>query len=78
MYRDAFELALVAIAFLLYFVVRGSVVDRYDEALRHANDVIDIERRLGIFWEPRLQEMVLDESSSSTCSTSSISGWTFR
>ena len=58
-YRDAFELALVAVAFLLYFLVRGSVVDRYDEALRHANDVIDLERRMGIFWEPRLQEMVL-------------------
>ena len=58
-YRDAFELALVAVAFLLYFLVRGSVVDRYDEALRHANDVIDVERRMGIFWEPRLQEMVL-------------------
>jgi hypothetical protein len=58
-YRDVFEIALVAVAFLLYFLVRGSVVDRYDEALRNANDVIDLERRMGIFWEPRLQEAVL-------------------
>ena len=59
MYRDVFELGLVAIAFLLYFLVRGAVVDRHDEALRNANHIIDLERRLGIFWEPRLQEMVL-------------------
>jgi hypothetical protein len=58
-YRDVFEITLVAFAFLLYFLVRGAVVDRHDDALRHANDIIDLERSLGIFWEPRLQEVVL-------------------
>ena len=58
--RDAFELALVALAFLLYFTVRASVVDRPDEALRNAHHVIDLERALGFFWEPRLQSMVID------------------
>ena len=58
-YRDVFEIALVAVAFLLYFLVRGAVVDRHDDALRHAHDIMDLERSLGIFWEPRLQEMVL-------------------
>jgi len=59
-YRDVFEIGLVALAFLLYFIVRGLVVDRSDEALANAQDIIDLERSLGIFWEPRLQELVLD------------------
>jgi hypothetical protein len=60
LYRDAFEIGLVVIAFLLYFTVRGLVVDRADEALANANDVIDLERSLGIFWDPRLQELIID------------------
>ncbi len=58
-YRDVFEIALVAVAFLLYFLVRGAVVDRDGEALANANHVIDLERAMGIFWEPQLQEIVL-------------------
>ena len=58
-YRDVFEIALVALAFLLYFLVRGAVVDRHDAAFTNANHVIDVERAIGIFWEPRLQEIVL-------------------
>jgi hypothetical protein len=58
-YRAVLEIGLVAVAFLLYFLVRGAVVDRDVEALRNANHVIDFERTIGIFWEPRLQEMVL-------------------
>jgi hypothetical protein len=59
-YRDVSEIGLVAIAFLLYFVVRGLVVDREREATENANDIIDLERSLGIFWEPRLQELIID------------------
>ena len=59
-YRDAFEIGLVALAFLLYFLVRGSVVDRDAEALRNALNVIDIERSLGFFWEPELNKAILD------------------
>jgi len=58
-YRDVFEIALVAAAFLLYFLVRGAVVDRHDEAFRNAQRIIDLERALGIFWEPRMQGWVL-------------------
>ncbi len=58
-YRDVFEIALVALAFLLYFLVRGAVVDRHDAAFTNANHLIDVERAIGIFWEPRLQEIVL-------------------
>jgi hypothetical protein len=59
-YRDGFEIGLVAIAFLLYFAVRGLVVDRAGEALANANDIIELERSLGIFWEPRLQDLIID------------------
>ncbi|OGO50224.1 MAG: hypothetical protein A2148_04325, partial [Chloroflexi bacterium RBG_16_68_14] len=50
----------MAVAFLLYFLVRGSVVLREEEALRNALDIIDIERSLGFFWEPKLHEAILD------------------
>ena len=59
LYRDVFEIGLVAFAFLLYFLVRGSVVDRDAEALRNAANVIDIERSLGFFWEPDLNAAIL-------------------
>ena len=59
-YRDIYEIALVALAFLLYFIVRGQVHDDYDAALANARDIIDWERTLGIYWEPRLQDWVLD------------------
>jgi hypothetical protein len=59
-YRDIFEIGLVAVAFLLYFTVRGLVVDRIDEALANANDIIDLERAWGIFWEPRLQDLIIE------------------
>ncbi|MGB2693651.1 MAG: phosphatase PAP2 family protein [Dehalococcoidia bacterium] len=58
-YRDVFEIGLVALAFLLYFLVRGSVVDRDAEALAHATRVIEIERALGFFWEPSLNSAIL-------------------
>jgi PAP2 superfamily protein len=57
--REASELALVALAFLLYFVVRGQVLDRPESALAHARDVVRIERDLGFFWEPGWQRSIL-------------------
>ncbi|MGQ9571643.1 MAG: phosphatase PAP2 family protein [Dehalococcoidia bacterium] len=54
------EAALVAFGFLFYFLVRGSVVDRPYEAFQNALDVIDVEKRLGIFWEPTMQEWIID------------------
>jgi hypothetical protein len=59
-FRDAFELTLVAIAFLLYFLVRGAVVDREADALRNAEWIIDLQRALGIYWEPWLQAQIID------------------
>src|SRR3972149_3374027 len=58
--RDLMEALLVGIAFLLYFAVRGAVVDRPEAAYFHALDVIDIQRQPGIFWEDDMNAWIKD------------------
>ncbi|HEY5640407.1 MAG TPA: phosphatase PAP2 family protein [Dehalococcoidia bacterium] len=58
--RDLLEGAIIAIAFLLYFWVRGAVVDRPEAAYRHALDLIDLQRSLGFFWEDDLNAWIAD------------------
>ncbi len=60
LFRHVYEIALVAVAFLAYFIVRGSVVDRDEEALRNAADIIDLQRTLGFFWEQDINAAILD------------------
>ena len=50
----------MAVAFLAYFGVRGAVVDNPEVAYRHAVDVIDAQRAIGIFWEPDMNRWVAD------------------
>jgi PAP2 superfamily len=59
--RDLLEAAIVAVAFLLYFGVRGAVIDRPEAAYRHALDIIDVQRSLGFFWEDDLNDWVKDK-----------------
>ena len=59
--RDALELVLVAIAFLLYFIVRANVIDRPDVAIENALRIVDAEKALGIYSERAWQEAILDE-----------------
>ncbi len=61
-FRHVYEIALVAVAFLLYFIVRGSVVDRDQEAQSNAADIIDLQRTLGFFWEQDINAAILDSS----------------
>lgn len=56
---DASELALVAFGFLLYFLVRGAVVDRTSDAFAHAHWVVNLQYSLHIFIEPDVQHWVL-------------------
>ncbi len=56
---DLSEFALAAFGFLLYFLVRGAVVDRVDEALANARAIVDLERALGIFVEGDMQRWTL-------------------
>jgi hypothetical protein len=58
--RDLLEAAIVAVAFLLYFGVRGAVIDRPEVAYRHALDIIKAQRALGFFWEDDLNAWVKD------------------
>lgn len=58
-YREAVEIALLAIAFLLYFIVRGNVIDRPDVALANARQVVDWEQALGIHAEAAWQDAIL-------------------
>ena len=50
---------LVGLAFLLYFAVRGAVIDRPEAAYFHALNVVDLQRSLGIFWEADLNEWIM-------------------
>ena len=59
--RDLLEAAIVAVAFLLYFGVRGAVIDRPEVAYNHALDVIDAQRALGFFVEDDLNNWVKDK-----------------
>lgn len=58
--RDLLEAAIVAVAFLLYFGVRGAVIDRPETAYNHALDIIDVQRGLGFFVEDDLNNWVKD------------------
>src|SRR4030042_6121153 len=58
-FRHISEITLVILAFLCYFLVRGSVVDRAGEALNRSFRIIDLERDFGFFWETQLQAAIL-------------------
>lgn len=53
------EVVLVAVAVLLYSLVRGLTDNRVDLAFGNADRVISLERDLGIFVEPELQAAVV-------------------
>lgn len=57
-HRGLAEFGIVGACLLVYFLIRGNVVDRPASAFAHAADVIDLERRLGIFWEPSWQKAI--------------------
>ena len=59
---DLVELALVVFGFLLYFLVRGGVVDRAGEAQSHARWIIQGQRALGLFIEPPINAWALAAS----------------
>lgn len=56
--RPRRELALVAAGFLVYFGVRAVTQGSHAEAVDHARTLISLERWLGIYWEPTLQDAI--------------------
>lgn len=53
------DMAIVVGLFVLYFLGRGLPSDRINLSTRNAGHIIDIERSLGIFWEPAWQDVAL-------------------
>jgi hypothetical protein len=56
---DLIEIGLVVLGFLLYFLVRGAVADRDEQALENAHWIIDLQESLRLFVEPRINEWAL-------------------
>lgn len=54
------EALAIGAAALLYFLVRGFVDAKYEHASANAHKVIDLEKSLGIFHEPDLQDAILN------------------
>jgi hypothetical protein len=59
--RDLLEAAIMASGFILYFFVRGAVIDRPEAAYWHARDIIDAQRALGFFWEDNMNAWIADK-----------------
>jgi hypothetical protein len=57
--KDAAEIALIASALPLYYLVRGITHTQVDEAVQRGVEIIQIEKSLGIFWEVELQSWIL-------------------
>ncbi|MDA0365413.1 MAG: phosphatase PAP2 family protein [Chloroflexi bacterium] len=57
---DLIEIGLVALGFLLYFLVRGAVIDRTHDALVNARWIVNLQSSVGLFIEPALNGWVLD------------------
>jgi len=53
------DLALIVIAFLFYYLVRGAVVERAPEATSRAIRLVELEQKLGVFWEGQLQSWAM-------------------
>ncbi len=53
------ELAAVAVAAVIYYLVRGAVADRAAEAFQRARDILELEQRLRLDWETAIHESIL-------------------
>lgn len=53
------ELVAVAVAALVYYLVRGAVSDRAEEAFHRARDILELEQRFWLDWETAIHESIL-------------------
>ena len=56
----AMDMALFVPLFMCYFLLRGLPTDRIGLATENAFRIINIEKALGIWWEPAWQQAVID------------------
>jgi hypothetical protein len=57
-HRGIRELSLVGAGLLIYYLIRGFVVDEFTEAHAHALAIIQVERNLHLFHESELQQLL--------------------
>ena len=61
--RFLFEVVLIGVAYVAYQLVRGVVEGgRVDLAFSNASALINVERWMGIFWEPQLQGLIINNA----------------
>ena len=60
--KDGAEIILIAIALLIYYLVRGITQTHIDDAINRGVDIVNLEKHLGIFWEVELQSWILSYS----------------
>jgi hypothetical protein len=53
------DLALIVVAFVLYYLVRGAVVELAGGATARAIRLVELERSLGLFQEAKMKSWVL-------------------
>ena len=53
------ELGLAAAGSLIYFLIRGAVAERADEAFARAADLLSLQDTLGLSWELDAQRLIL-------------------
>ncbi len=54
------EVAVVVFSFLVYFFIRGAVIDRAGEAITRGQDLLTLQETLGLNWEVTMQSWILD------------------
>ena len=55
------ELPLVLFGYFAYFLVRGFTEGSHAQATSNAGKIVDLERSFGFFWEPAIQERIVDQ-----------------
>jgi PAP2 superfamily len=58
-WRFVSEVAFAWALSLMYFIIRGTMLGQEDRAYANANQIIEGEKRLGLYWERQMQEQVL-------------------
>ncbi len=54
------QVVLVGFAYFAYFLVRGRTQGSHAEAVANSRKVVDLEQTAGFFWEPSIQERIVD------------------
>jgi membrane-associated phospholipid phosphatase len=60
------ELLIVLTGVVFYFGLRGLTAGSHDVAVRHAHDIVDLEKRLGMYVEEQVQDLVVPSDAMST------------